>query len=81
MKSSESGACRREEAAATIAAELQLCEALQRESAAAGERERGLREVVRASQGFFFFLWVNWRSSIRQFSQIWLLKKPDMKVR
>jgi len=47
------------------------------------ERERGLREVVRASQGFFFFLffWVNWRSSIRQFSQIWLLKKKDMKVR
>jgi hypothetical protein len=39
--------------------------------------ERGLREVVRASQGFFFFVffWVNWRSSIRQFSQIWLLKK------
>jgi hypothetical protein len=28
LKSSESGACRREEAAATIAAELQLCEAL-----------------------------------------------------
>ncbi len=36
------------------------------------EREGWLYAPLRGF--FFFFSWVNWRSSIRQFSQIWLLK-------